>query len=282
MITGVSDYVDEKIDVAARPDRERQARARRRSTRRIGERDRAADASPREQDSCRSPSVCSLLTNLNSTIGFAEQRRGTVQSDLLQARQLLSLAERRRAEPHRRARGRRARRRRERAQRRARRRPDRPAARRARRARRRPVPGAQEPGRATPGLRWSTGKRVAVVVPAFEEEQLVAETLRGIPELVDRIYVVDDASTDATAERAREVGDPRVEVIVHERNGGVGAAIVTGLPAGARGGDRRHVRDGRRQPDGSGRARCTLVEPVARGEVDYAKANRLVSGEAWS
>src|SRR5262245_21555264 len=72
------------------------------------------------------------------------------------------------------------------------------------------------------------GKRVAVVVPAYEEERLVGETLRGIPAFVDRIYVVDDASKDATAERAREVGDPRVEVIVHEQNGGVGAAIVTG------------------------------------------------------
>src|SRR5687767_11184664 len=71
-------------------------------------------------------------------------------------------------------------------------------------------------------------RRVAVVVPAYDEERLVAETLRGIPDFVDRIYVVDDASRDATAERAREVGDPRMEVIRHERNAGVGAAILSG------------------------------------------------------
>src|SRR2546429_9967458 len=72
------------------------------------------------------------------------------------------------------------------------------------------------------------GKRVAVVVPAHDEERLVIDTLGGIPDLVDRVYVVDDASADATAENAGSVGDPRVEVIRHERNLGVGAAIVAG------------------------------------------------------
>ncbi|HXH88907.1 MAG TPA: glycosyltransferase family 2 protein, partial [Gaiellaceae bacterium] len=122
------------------------------------------------------------------------------------------------------------------------------------------------------------GKRIAVVVPAFQEEQLVAETLRGIPDVVDRIYVVDDASTDATAERARAVGDPRVEVIVHQRNEGVGAAIVTGYRAAIAeeiGVTVVMAADNQMDPD----ELVGLVEPVARGEVDYAKANRLVSGE---
>src|SRR5215813_5170603 len=72
------------------------------------------------------------------------------------------------------------------------------------------------------------GRTVAVVVPAYNEEHLVVETLRGIPSFVDRVFVVDDRSRDETAQRARDVGDPRVEVIVHEQNGGVGAAIITG------------------------------------------------------
>ena len=122
------------------------------------------------------------------------------------------------------------------------------------------------------------GKRVAVVVPAYDEERLVGETLRGIPEFVDRVYVVDDASRDGTAERRDAVGDPRVEVLRHERNARRRRGDRDGLPARARGGDRRHVRHGRRQPDGSRPSCAALVEPVARGDVEYAKANRLVSG----
>jgi glycosyltransferase involved in cell wall biosynthesis len=125
------------------------------------------------------------------------------------------------------------------------------------------------------------GKQVAVVVPAYDEERLVGETLRGIPDFVDRVYVVDDASRDATATRAGEVGDGRVEVIRHERNAGVGAAIVSGY---------------RRALEEAIDVTCVMAAdnqmdpvelpdiagPVARGEVEYAKANRLVSGEAWN
>lgn len=123
------------------------------------------------------------------------------------------------------------------------------------------------------------GKSVAVVVPAHNEERLVASTVAAIPAFVDRIFVVDDASTDATAARAAE-GDARVEVIRHEQNRGVGAAIVTGYKrAIERETDVTCVMaaDGQMAPEDLE----TLVRPVALGEVDYAKANRLVSGQAW-
>jgi glycosyltransferase involved in cell wall biosynthesis len=126
------------------------------------------------------------------------------------------------------------------------------------------------------------GKSVAVVIPAYEEEELLPVTLSGIPGLVDRIYVVDDASQDGTVGRARAAAaeDPRITVIARERNGGVGASVVTGY--------RRALEDGvdiavvmnadnQMDPDDL----MDLVLPVARGEVDYAKANRLFTGQAW-
>jgi glycosyltransferase involved in cell wall biosynthesis len=125
------------------------------------------------------------------------------------------------------------------------------------------------------------GKRVAVVVPAHDEEDLIATTLQGIPAFVDRIYVVDDGSRDATVERARSVGDARVEVVAHERNRGVGAAIVTGYKRALdEGVDVACVMAADNQMDPADLD--VLVLPVARGELDYAKANRLVTGEAWT
>ncbi len=124
------------------------------------------------------------------------------------------------------------------------------------------------------------GKTVAVVVPAYNEERLIVETIAGIPEFVDRIFVVDDSSRDATVERARAAGDPRVEVLVHEKNRGVGAAIVTGYKrALAERIDVAAVMAGDNQMDPAELE--SLAGPVARGELDYAKANRLFTGQAW-
>ena len=123
------------------------------------------------------------------------------------------------------------------------------------------------------------GKSVAVVVPAYDEEKLIRTTLSGIPEFVDRIYVVDDASRDGTAEAARTVGG-RIELIQHEKNQGVGAAILTGYKrAVADGMDVTAVMAGDNQMDPADLE--AIATPVVRGEVDYAKANRLFTGRAW-
>jgi glycosyltransferase involved in cell wall biosynthesis len=123
-------------------------------------------------------------------------------------------------------------------------------------------------------------KRVAVVVPAHDEEALIAATIRSIPDFVDRIYVVDDASRDGTAAVARGLGDQRLELIEHDRNLGVGAAILTGYRrALAERIDVTAVMAADAQMDPGDLEK--LAVPVARGEVDYAKANRLFTGQAW-
>ena len=124
------------------------------------------------------------------------------------------------------------------------------------------------------------GKTVAVVVPAHDEEALIGATLAGIPSFVDRVIVVDDGSHDATAERARAAADPRVEIVAHETNRGVGAAIVTGYKrALAERVDVTAVMAGDNQMDPAELEALAL--PVARDELDYAKANRLFTGRAW-
>jgi glycosyltransferase involved in cell wall biosynthesis len=125
-------------------------------------------------------------------------------------------------------------------------------------------------------------KRVAVVVPAYNEQDLLEATLANIPEFVDRVFVVDDASQDATVGRAHiaAAGDSRIVVIVHERNGGVGAAVVTGYKRAVEEGmDVVCVMNADNQMDPAELAE--LAAPVARGELDYAKANRLFTGQAW-
>jgi glycosyltransferase involved in cell wall biosynthesis len=124
------------------------------------------------------------------------------------------------------------------------------------------------------------GKTVAVVVPAYNEEPLIGTTLSGIPEFVDRVIVVDDASKDGTRDAVRGLVDGRVELVEHDGNQGVGAAIVSGYRRSLdEGVDVTCVMAADNQMDPDDLA--AIVEPVARGEVEYAKANRLFTGRAW-
>ena len=115
---------------------------------------------------------------------------------------------------------------------------------------------------------------VAVVVPAYNESKLIGRVIETCPELVDHIVVVDDCSPDDTSDAARAVGDPRLDLIRHEVNQGVGGSILTGhqraLELGA---DVMVVMAGDAQMDPE--FLPALIDPIAEGEAQFTKANRF-------
>jgi glycosyltransferase involved in cell wall biosynthesis len=121
--------------------------------------------------------------------------------------------------------------------------------------------------------------RVAVVIPAFNEERAIARAVADVPPFVDRVVVVDDASSDATADRA-DAGERSVEIVRHDRNRGVGAAIVSGYRrALAQGLDAAVVMAGDGQMDPADLP--ALLDPIADGVADYAKGNRFAHRDIW-
>ena len=125
-------------------------------------------------------------------------------------------------------------------------------------------------------------KTIAVVIPAHNEEKLIEKTIDSIPDLVDKIVAVNDASSDGTLEVLKRLSNEqdRVEYLNHEVNQGVGGAIVTGYKrARDMEMDITVVMAGDAQMDP--RDLIPIIEPVAKGEVDYTKGNRLFYGEAW-
>jgi glycosyltransferase involved in cell wall biosynthesis len=121
--------------------------------------------------------------------------------------------------------------------------------------------------------------RLAVVIPAFNENRAIADTIASVPSFADHIFVVDDASTDDTAEIAANSGV--ASVIRHATNRGVGAAISTGyrrvLEIGA---DVAVVMAGDGQMDP--RDLPALLEPVVHDVADYVKGNRFLHPEVWT
>jgi glycosyltransferase involved in cell wall biosynthesis len=128
-------------------------------------------------------------------------------------------------------------------------------------------------------------KRIGVVVPAYNEEKLIGRVIETMPEFVDRIYVVDDCSRDATCDRVRSYLDKPsmngcLELIPHTINQGVGKAIVTGYQKAVEDDvDVVAVMAGDAQMDPTELER--VVGPVIEDHADYVKGNRLFTGEAW-
>ena len=116
--------------------------------------------------------------------------------------------------------------------------------------------------------------KIAVIIPAFRAENTIQKVLSGIPDWVDAIYVVNDASPDETANRARSTEAPRVRLISHEVNHGVGGATVTGYRAALYEGMDICVKmDADDQMDPA--YLSALIDPLVAGQADYAKGNRF-------
>lgn len=121
-------------------------------------------------------------------------------------------------------------------------------------------------------------KTISVVVPAYNEELLIIDTLSTIPDFVDKIYVVNDCSKDKTQEKidAYLPQDSRIVSLPHEVNKGVGAAIVTGYKQSrADKIDIATVMAGDNQMDPSFLPK--LLDPIIDGKVDYTVGNRLTN-----
>jgi glycosyltransferase involved in cell wall biosynthesis len=120
------------------------------------------------------------------------------------------------------------------------------------------------------------GKRIGVAVAAFNEEAFVGEVIATMPDFVDRIYVVDDASTDSTAKVLGRLEHPRLRVIRHSRNGGVGAAnasafvaaLIDGMDVVA-----TMAGDGQMDPN----ILHMFLDPIVNGCADYTKGDRLTN-----
>lgn len=123
------------------------------------------------------------------------------------------------------------------------------------------------------------GKRIVVIVPAHNEEKLVAQTITTVPEFVDHIVVIDDASSDETSKRALATGDSRLHLIEHEVNTGVGGAIIDGHKLAVElDADIDVVMAGDAQMDPH--YLPALLDPLVESGYGFTKANRFYSRQA--
>lgn len=125
------------------------------------------------------------------------------------------------------------------------------------------------------------GLRIGVVVPAWNESKLIGKTLRTMPDFVDAIFVVDDASEDDTADKARDVQDARVHVRTQTKNGGVGSAIMTGHKLAFQADcDVSVVMAGDAQMDPDYLSH--LLDPIVDDGIGFAKANRFFNASSYA
>lgn len=121
------------------------------------------------------------------------------------------------------------------------------------------------------------GKVISVVVPCYDEAHQIQKVVETMPDFVDHIVIIDDKSKDNTVDRVRELKQlyPRIVLIEHSENQGVGGAIASGYKWSRDNGvDASAVMAGDAQMDPADLP--LLLDHVVAGDVDYSKGNRLI------
>lgn len=119
-------------------------------------------------------------------------------------------------------------------------------------------------------------RSIAVVVPAYNEEVLIGQTIAGMPDYIDHVIVVDDCSPDGTYAAAQAAAGPRVVVERLPENQGVGGAVIHGHKiAMDLGADVLVVMAGDDQMDPE--ALPKLLKPITEQGYGFAKGNRFFS-----
>ena len=120
--------------------------------------------------------------------------------------------------------------------------------------------------------------RLSVVMPVFNEAATVLASTKRVLEqpFVYELIIVNDASTDATAEILAEFSDPGIRVLHHAVNQGKGAALRTGFAAAT--GQYVGIQDADLEYNPADLAR--LLEPLDQGLADVVFGSRFLSGDA--
>jgi glycosyltransferase involved in cell wall biosynthesis len=127
-----------------------------------------------------------------------------------------------------------------------------------------------------------SNKKIAVVVPAYNEENLIEKTLSTMPSFVDTIIVVNDGSSDNTGPLIDQVAqnDPRIYHLHNQQNIGLGESIMKGYKKAheLKGGIIAVMAgDAQMDPDDLER----VVNPIIEGKALYVKGNRLLTPEVF-
>ncbi len=125
------------------------------------------------------------------------------------------------------------------------------------------------------------GKKIGVVMPAFNEELLIAEAVTGVPEFVDKIFVINDCSKDRTREIIHGLAenDTRVVPIDHEVNKGLGQSLIDGYLASLDSDveiTAVMAGDNQMHPDDLHK----LLDIIIDEGYDYVKGNRLLHADS--